>query len=334
MEEKLELEKIKSAFDLNQLIVSQCAMYLNHTPDAMNSQLISEITNGDTSLEEGSIAMFLANIFCEDENEANKLCREYYKKMIKCLSPEEYKNDPYYKNIKIPEAKSGKWALKNQEYKPYELFVCADLEIDGYREMPQLGYFRESFSFPTVFENGIEWMAIKPNEIETMKGPIREAHGNVLVLGLGLGYYTYMISEKENVDSITVVERDKSVIELFENQILPQFKNKHKITVVCMDAFDYMENNAREKKFDFQFADLWHDISDGTELYLKLRKKEFLSPRTEYSYWIEKSILSGIRANIFSAIYESINNGKLKKSIDEIHQMLTLNYIKELARYI
>ena len=333
MEANLELEKIKRVFDLNGLIVSQCAMYLNHTPDAINTELISEITNGDKSLENSSIAMFLANIFCEDENEASKLHREYYKRMIRCLNPEEYKNDPYYKNISIPEASNGKWTLKNQEYKPYELFVCQDLEIDGYKELPQLGYFREGFSFPTVFENGIEWMAIKPNEIETMKEPIDKARGSVLVLGLGLGYYTYMISEKENVDSITVVERDKSVIELFENHILPQFKNKNKITLVNMDAFDYIERNGKNKEFDFQFADLWHDISDGTELYLKLRKKE-LSSKTEYHYWIERSILSGIRANVFKAIYDGVISGRLEKSTTEIEQMLTLKYIKELAKHI
>ncbi len=330
----LELEKIKEAFDLNQQVLSQCAMYLNHTPDAMSAQLISEITNGDVALENISIATFLANIFCEDEEEANKLCREYYSKMVKCLNAEEYKSDPYYKNIKIPCAESGRWTLKNQEYKPYELFVCADLEIDGYKEMVQLGYFRESFSFPTVFENGIEWMAIKPNEIETMKEPIREAQGNVLVLGLGLGYYTYMISEKENVRSITVIERDKSVIELFEKHILPQFENKHKITLVNMDAFEYLDKHLRDRKFDYQFADLWHDISDGTELYLRLRKKECLSPKTKYSYWIEKSILSGIRGNVFRAIYESIKNGKLEKSLEEVREMLTLKYIKELAKFI
>ena len=334
LDEQKRLDKIKEEFDFNGQVISQCAMYLNHTPDALNEQLINEITGGEKSLERGAVATFLSSVFCEDEKDARFFFSEYYSKMVKNLDKEEYEKNPYYKNIKIPKSEMEGWTLGSQKYKPYELFIWDDLQIDGYRERPQLGYFDSEFEFPTVFEKGIEWMAIKPNEIETMKEPIEKARGNVLVLGLGLGYYTYMISNKKEVSSITVVERDKSVIALFERYILPQFENKEKITVVNMDAFEYLDNHMKNESFDFSFADLWHDISDGTELYLRLRKKEYLSSKTEYSYWIERSILSGVRANIFHAVYENIKNGKLEKSIDEIEKMISYDSIKELTRYI
>ena len=75
-------------------------------------------------------------------------------------------------------------------------------------------------------------MTITPNEIETMKEPVDEAFGHVLTFGLGLGYYAYMVSEKENVESITIVETNEDVIDLFNKYILPQFKNAHKIKII------------------------------------------------------------------------------------------------------
>ena len=61
-------------------------------------------------------------------------------------------------------------------------------------------------------------MLITPNEIETMKKSISEATGNVLTYGLGLGYYAYMVSMKENVESVTIVEKDKEIIDLFKKK--------------------------------------------------------------------------------------------------------------------
>ena len=47
---------------------------------------------------------------------------------------------------------------------------------------------------------------------------------------------------------------------------------------------------APKEKFDFVFADIWHDPSDGIDLYLKLKEAEKLSPQTQYCYWVEKTL--------------------------------------------
>lgn len=44
-------------------------------------------------------------------------------------------------------------------------------------------------------------------------------------------------------------------------------------------------------KYDFVFTDLWHDVSDGIDMYLEMKKYEEQSPDTTFMYWIEKSIL-------------------------------------------
>lgn len=293
--------------EMNLRVFSQCASYLNYTPCAMDKENMEQITGGVKALEEKSFAIFLSSIFCKNENEANLFLEEYYVKGVKKLNQDEYKNDPYYKNIKIPSKQIGKWTLGVQKYKPYEAFIYRDIIREDFVEIPQIGFFDKEFSFPTVYENGTEWMAIKPNEIETMKKPAQNACGSVLVFGLGLGYFPYIISLKEQVTSITIVERDESVIELFESYILPQFENKQKIRVIKSDAFEYAENKMSNEDYDYVFTDLWHDVSDGVSLYVKMKKQEHLLPNAKFDYWIEKSLLSVVRVNLLDGIYEKIS---------------------------
>ena len=333
-EELKELEKIYQGQEKNLLVFSQIASYLNNAPCTVTRELINEITGGNKSLEEYSYAMFLSNIFTDDEKEASELLKEYYLKSVRCLDKNEYENNPYYKSIKIPSEQIEKWTLGYQEYQPYEAFIRDDIIIDGYTEIPRIGYFSEKFTFPTVFENGVEWMAIKPNEIETMREHIEKARGCVLVYGLGLGYFAYMISLKENVNSVTIVERDESVIKLFKNHILPQFENRDKIKIVKSDAFSFAENEMSKTAYDFVFTDLWHDVSDGTEMYIKMKKYESKLPNAEFAYWIEKSILSAIRVRIFDALYKGIKENTISKSIKEVKEILSLEYLRSFVKFL
>ena len=53
-------------------------------------------------------------------------------------------------------------------------------------------------------------MLVTPNEVETMKEAIEKAHGKVATYGLGLGYFPYMTSMMDSVESVTVVELDET----------------------------------------------------------------------------------------------------------------------------
>ena len=129
----------------NLLVFSQVASYLNNAPCTVTGELIEEITGGNKTIEEYSYAMFLSNIFTDDDKLANQLLREYYLKSVRCLDKKEYMENPYYKNIKIPIMQVGKWTLGYQEYQPYEAFIRDDIMKEEYTEIPRIGYFCESF---------------------------------------------------------------------------------------------------------------------------------------------------------------------------------------------
>lgn len=265
----------------NNLIMSKLSNYLNNYSDYITKEMIDNIKKefGFNDLE--SFKIILTSLL---EITDKELIHEFDKIVFE-LDKNKYENNLYYKNINFRNIKSNKWSFKYESYKPYEAFVFNDLRRINDKLYPCIGYFKEEYKYPTVLENNREWMLITPNEIETMEKPINEATGNVLTYGLGLGYYAYMISMKEDVKTVTIVEKDKEIIELFNKYILPQFKYKDKIKIINMDAFEYFK---KDIYYDFVFVDIWHDPSDGIDLYLKFKSLE--KKNIKYSYWIEDTI--------------------------------------------
>lgn len=278
----------------NYRVFALLSNYLNNASDYINKEEIEEIVKCGVSYEY-AFALILAAAFeleIDDNIEDRDLFNNYFVKMVHKLDANGYCDNPYYKNIKIPTVKAGSSELRYEKYKPFEGFVCNDIiPTEEGRQIPQIGFFETEFGFPAVLENGRLWMSITPNEIETMKEPVDRGFGKVLTYGLGLGYYAYMASQKNNVESITIVENNQDVIDLFNSYLLPQFQNAQKIKVIKADAFEYAEKHMTNGKYDFVFTDLWHDVSDGIGMYLKMKEYENQNPDTVYTYWIEKSIL-------------------------------------------
>lgn len=72
---------------------------------------------------------------------------------------------------------------------------------------------------------------------------------------------------------------------------MPQFNHPEKNKIIKGDAFEYAEKEMPKENFDFVFTDLWHDVTYGLEMYLKMKNFEKLCPYTKFMYWIEKTIL-------------------------------------------
>lgn len=216
--------------------------YINETPCAITERLMKEADPSGELPEEILYAAFMAG-FCgiaEDDTTING----YFHDAVHCLETRKYRDNPYLENIKFPDTATRHWKFTHYSYRPYEAFICNDIDIDkNLREVPQIGFFRERFAYPAVEQDGREWMAVKPSEIETMRAPIEEATGRVVTFGLGLGYFAYMVSEKPDVTSLDIVERSEEAIALFERHILPQFPNKEKIRIIRSDAFGFLNEN-------------------------------------------------------------------------------------------
>ena len=120
-------------------------------------------------------------------------------------------------------------------------------------------------------------MSNTPMEKRTNRDFVANAHGNVLIGGLGIGLILLAIQDKEDVKQITVVEKNKEVIELVENQ-LPL---NSKVHIVNDDVFEYKPLF----KYNTIYMDIWNYINE--DVYneqmkpLISRYRRYLVPKSE-----------------------------------------------------
>ena len=321
-------EALRGVFERNFRITRLYAAYLEHCPELIKEEPVKILTSeGDISRTEAVVALVSEILGLDFEKAGDReLIRDYLTPSVRLLDAKRYENNPYYKSIRIDNVVDGRWELRREAYEPYRAIMAGDMILrPDFSEVPPLGFFTERFEFPAVLEDGNEWMTLTPVDLDTAEEAIEAAHGDVVTFGLGLGYYAYMVSEKETVRRVVVVEKSAEVIALFRRYILPQFAHGDKIEIVEADAFEYAERVMPGEGFDVAFVDTWRDASDGTPMYKRMKKLEKLNTGTHFLYWIENFLISRARAERFAEIEAAIENGDANapKSYSEVLHLLT-----------
>lgn len=234
----------------------------------------------------------------KDDQETYDILKKFAYDRIKCLDARVYESDAYAKTINATGGYSN-YSIRKINYEPYQTFPYDEITVnDQYQEFSNIGFFKEKFSYLALCEGQNVWMSLNPNEIETMKPFINKAKGEVLVLGLGMGYVPFMMANKPEVRHITIIEKDKNIINLFNQVLFPSFTNKNKITIVQDDAIHYLNS---KKKYDYIFADLWHAPEDGLDLFIKLKRIN-----KGIDCWLETSLIALLRRCMITLIEESL----------------------------
>lgn len=302
-----KLKRLKKTFDMNFRLTNLYATYLERFPEIITKEMIDELTEGTDITKKEAVTALLCEILALDDEKGGDertLIRKYIAPSVRILDTKKYTSNDYYRHIAPEDVKDGDWEIRWEYYPPYRAAICDDMVInEDFTELAPLGFFTEGFRFPAVLEGGNEWMTLTPVDTDTCEKAINAARGKVITFGLGLGYYTYAVSEKPNVSSITVVEKSEKVIELFKRRILPRFHHPEKVRIICADAFEYAEYEMPKQKYDYAFVDTWRDASDGLPMYEKMKSLEHLSAGTEFSYWIENFLISRRRALRFAELY-------------------------------
>ena len=296
-------EELKRLIEINNININVADMLnvaFSYTDIVDRNELNQYIKEGLN--EEEAIVEILYDFYQLDhDNQDNEsIMDEFFKQRIKRLSPHDYTENLYAKTIK-GEGRYGKYALKSIKYEPYQLFPYDEISVaNNYKEYSAIGYFNQPFSYLALTEGNNIWMSLNPNEIETMKPFIDKGHGDVLILGLGMGYVPFMLTNKKNVKSVTIIEKDQEIINLFNKLIYPHFINKNKITIIKDDAIEYVKHH---HNYDYIFADLWHSPEDGLSPFLKLKK---INP--DIDCWLETSLIALLRRCMITLL-EEISHG-------------------------
>lgn len=269
----------------------------------------------------------------EDDEESIEIATKYIKDNLDKCDLKEYQNNEYYLKVTPKEYYSKEYELKYLSYAPYQLFARDDVSITSYpyEEIYNVGYFDKQYKYLALIKNDEIWMSINPNEITTMKPFIKDAKGNVLVMGLGMGYIAYMMSLKEEVKSITIIEKDINIINIFNKHLFSFFPNKNKIKIIHDDAFRYLEN---AKKFDYYFFDLWHNPEDGLPMYLQAESYA-KSHSLVFNYWLKDS-LNAMKRRCLITIFEEYFMGYKEKDYKFAKTQMdqNINYLYNLIKDI
>ena len=328
--EKALLDYIDELNNINELNMSLSEMFLSviSNSEVTNEKEMEVLLKTYKRTSQEILLDKVINYWGIDlEEEDNKdIFDKYIKNSFKFLKEEDYQN-PYQEGIQIVNTKDGDYELKMDSYSPYEIIPVDDVKLDKDGvEITSLGYFEKPYRFLTLNYKGVTWMSLNPNEINTMKLDINRVKGNLLIFGLGLGYFAFMASNKEEVKKITIVEKDPKIISLFKKHLLPQFKNKDKIHIVQNDALKY---DIGQEKYDYLYIDLWHNCLDGSKLYLHYKKLENKYQDTKFLYWLDSGFKALLRRVFISLLKENTlgyNDSNYQKEENEFDQLINKLY--------
>ena len=262
----------------------------------------------------------------EDEEEAKKELlqagqREFlYDSPSLFISAAKFKNNPYYKNIKLDKIVSDNFSYEKTLIEKNYLFNYESIIDDEEKELKdylKLRALDEDLEMIYLYEDNDSWMMCSPSEASTNDPYALKASGKVLTFGLGIGYFVYMTLLNKDVKEITVIEKSKAVIDLFSS-IYKQFPQDKKVTIINGDAFDYF-NEEFLNNFDYIYVDIYKSADDGRYLINKLLE-QYHPQDDKLDFWIENSCLNPIRTLILMHYDELVNH--VKKEVSEDYQEL------------
>ncbi|MGB4588425.1 MAG: hypothetical protein WBI17_04220 [Clostridiaceae bacterium] len=173
--------------------------------------------------------------------------------------------------------------------------------------------FDRSISLPMICDENVGWMSPELFEKTTMQEAVDRAFGNVLVVGLGIGFYPFNILMKEDVKKVTIIERNQDIIALFKKNILPQFPRKEDVEIIQGDALDLVSNDFL-KNYDYTFIDIWRNDDDGVKILSSVFKCLDFSEKLNIDFWIEDAILEQVKDALKSYLMR-LYDGTLEKDL-------------------
>lgn len=162
----------------------------------------------------------------------------------------------------LPEKQIGEFQISHFELGEFyvKTFLLRDI-FTGREEHKGL----KPGKFVRLSRNGAIIMTNTPMEHHTNTEFIQNAHGDVLIAGLGIGLVLIAIQDNPEVKTITIIERHQEIIDL----VFPHLPMKKECKVVCEDVFNYIP----EKKFNTIYFDIWNDVNYNIQEIEVLREK-------------------------------------------------------------
>lgn len=100
--------------------------------------------------------------------------------------------------------------------------------------------FDDVVTFPALYQRSLgtrtPWMSLTPMEFMSLRVGTKLAKGHTIVAGLGLGHQLIEVSQRDNVERITLIERSKGLVDWMMPRVAP-YLNKP-VDVIVGDVFN------------------------------------------------------------------------------------------------
>ena len=149
-------------------------------------------------------------------------------------------------------------------------------------------------NYVRLWVDGVLMMSDTHMERYTNQFFIDNAHGDVMIAGLGVGLILNALESKVQsgeVNSITVYEKYQDVIDL----VLPKYKHLP-IKVICQDILEYRP--PKEETYDTIYFDIWPRISKSNLQQIKILHNRWKFRKRENGYmdsWMKSYIQKAYR---------------------------------------
>ena len=226
--------------------------YLNRIETNLNSNDQNNFLDGYVEPKDEKMAkkdlLIAGQLECKDPN------------LSLYVSVDDFNKNPYVLNVVNKILANKDLAYEEITFVKNVLFNLDSIIDDPNRECRdymRLRMLDKDLNTIILKENGVEWMMAAPSESVTNDPCAKKAHGKVLTFGLGIGYFIYQAILNEKVDEITVIEKSKEVISLF-NKIEKYFPKRIPINIIEGDAFDYF-NQDYLSDYDYIYVDIYQN---------------------------------------------------------------------------
>ena len=160
--------------------------------------------------------------------------------------------------MNIPEGVSGDFSIRKQNMNNF----CGTEEPQGF--------------YTILYHNEAHIMQDTTREYREHEQFLNDAHGNVLVTGLGLGLVNESLMNNPNVESVTIVEKYQEVIDLVWNHC----PKNDKVRLICADIYDWKPDG----RYDIGWFDSW--CGENTHLeYQKLINQRYFKHISDIRFW-------------------------------------------------
>jgi hypothetical protein len=153
------------------------------------------------------------------------------------------------------------------------------------------------------------WMSIVPMEVESQEIGIASAHGHTAVLGLGMGWCAANVALRDEVELVTIVERDPDIVALVDAlrvfEQLPEAA-RAKIEMVRDDALRWRPGSA----VDSLQIDIWAPLVAPDRWDAVRRIEDNVGAGSLY-FWGQELELWRLACRARGAVPDALEEGEL-----------------------